>query len=120
MWTLGGVRIYVQNSRGNVSQIIARLQPVNGGTNLQFFGYESLIRNLTALVVGDTNLASLVAMGQDSGTTYALVSPEGSLGSFVVKSVAHNRTNSVCQTIDTTQDTDSPVYEVEMELQRED
>lgn len=120
MWTLGGVRIYAQTSSGNVGQIVARLQPVSGGTTLQFFGYESLIRNISAIVVGDTNLASLVTMAQNSGVAYALVSPEGSLGSFYVRSLSHSRTRSVCQTIDTTLAEDSPVYEVEIELQRED
>jgi hypothetical protein len=119
-WSIGGTRIYVQNSNGNSGQIIARLQPVNGGTTLHFFGYESLIRSISAIIVGDANLGALFAMSQDSGTTYEFVGPEGTLGSYYVKSFSFSRTNSTCQTIDTLQAETAPVYDIELELQRED
>jgi hypothetical protein len=119
MWTFGGTRIYVQNLTGNRGQIIARLQPVSGGTKLQLFGYESLIRNVSAIVVGDANLSALETMSK-SGNAYALVGPEGNLGSYYVKTLSFSRVNTICQTIDTTQPEDTPVYTVEIELHRED
>lgn len=120
MWTYGGVRIYTQNSRKSSSQTLARLQPVNGGTIIHSFGYDSMIRSITAIVVGDTNDNALYAFSKDSATVHELVSPEGSLGNWILKSYSSNRTSSVCQTIDVTQPEDAPVYEIELELHRED
>lgn len=115
-WTYGGVRIYAQKSDENTSQIIPRLQPVGGNTILQVFGNDSLVRQITALVVGDANKNSLRAFSHDDGTPHALVSPEGSLGDFILRGFVARRTDITCQTIDITQDEDAPVYDVDMEL----
>ncbi len=116
MWQLGGHRIYAQKSNENTSQILPRLQPVSGPTVVQSFGYDSLVRSLTVIVVGDTIKNALIAFAQDGGLSHVLVSPEGSLGNWIVKSCVPSRTDSTCQTIDTTQATDAPVYEIELEL----
>lgn len=115
-WTLGGQRIYAQKSQEETSQILPRLQPLSGPTIVQAFGYDSLIRKLSALVVGDTIKNTIKGYSQDGGTARALVSPEGSLGNFIVKSVGVSRTNSTCQTIDTGQPETAPVYELDIEL----
>lgn len=115
-WTLGGTRIYVQKSNEGTGQILPRLQPLQGATVIQSFGHESLIRNVTALVVGDTNKNALRTCSQNEGVSYEFVSPEGSLGNFFVKSLQVSRTDATCQTIDTLQPETAPVYEVEMEL----
>lgn len=115
-WTLGGHRIYAQKSNEDTSQILPRLQPLSGGTVVQSFGYDSLIRKLQVIVVGDTIKNAIRAFSQDGGTSHALVSPEGSLGNFIVRAVGVNRTDSVCQTIDTTQPAEAPVYEIDLEL----
>jgi hypothetical protein len=119
MWQLGGVRIYTQESNENTSQILPRLQPLSGGTVVQVFGYESLIRQISVLVVGDTNKNTLKGFSQNGGVSKTLVSPEGTLGDFVVKSATVRRTKSICQTIDTSQPEDAPVYEVDLELYEE-
>lgn len=119
-WTYGGHRIYVQESREGASAILPRLQPLAGGSKIQSFGYDSDIRNVTALVVGDTIKNALKAFSKDGGTLHAFVSPEGSLGNWSLKSFSSNRTDSTCQTIDITQPEEAPVYEIELELWRED
>ena len=115
-WTIGGNRFYVQNSLEDTSQILPRLQPLAGGTVVQSFGYDSLIRKMTAIVVGDTIKNAIKGYSQDGGTVHAVVSPEGSLGNFVVRSCAVKRLPITCQTIDTLQATTSPVYELDVEL----
>lgn len=119
-WTYGSHRIYVQKSSRGASQIAPRLQPLSGGSVIQSFGYDSTIRNLTAIVVGDAIDEALHDFAQDSMTSHALVSPEGSLGSWMLKSYSSDRTESTCQTIDETQPEEAPVYNVEMELWLED
>lgn len=114
-WTLGGQRIYVQEIGGEGSQIIPRLQPLDGGTVLQFFGYENEVKQLTAIVVGDTKKDTLLAYRKTS-TLRALVGPEGSLGNYYVRKVAHKRLPIVCQTIDTSLPEEAPVYSVDIEL----
>ena len=115
-WTIGGNRSYVQNSLEDTSQILPRLHPLAGGTIVQVFGYDSLIRKMTALVVGDTIKNLIKGYSQDGGTVHAVVSPEGSLGNFIVRSCNVKRLPIVCQTIDTLQSTAAPVYELEVEL----
>jgi hypothetical protein len=100
----------------DTSQILPRLQPLAGPTIVQSFGYDSLIRKMTAIVVGDTIKDAIKGYSQDGGTAHAIMSPEGSLGSFVVRSCSVKRLPITCQTIDTLQATTSPVYELEVEL----
>ena len=119
-WTYAGYRIYPQDSDEGTSQIAPRLQPISGGSVIQAFGYDSTIRNISAIVVGDTIKNALKALAQDGMALHTLLSPEGSLGSWMLKSFKANRTKSTCQSIDETQPEDSPVYDVTLELWQED
>lgn len=119
MWQYNGLRIYVQKSSKGASQIMPRLQPLAGGSVLQSFGYDSTVRNVTAVIVGDTIEQALEALSKDGGLAHAFVSPEGSLGNWILKEYSSNRTESTCQTIDETQPEDSPVYDVELTLWQE-
>ena len=114
-WTLGGQRIYVQQINGEASQIIPRLQPLGGRTVIQFFGYESEVKTISALVVGNTKKDLLLSWRKDE-TLRALVSPEGSLGNYYIHKVSYKREPIVCQTIDTALAPESPVYTVDFEL----
>lgn len=114
-WTLGGNRIYVQEITGEGSQIIPRLQPLDGPTVLQFFGYESQVLNVNAIVVGNTKKDTFMTY-RKSSTARALVSPEGSLGNYYVRKVVSKRLPITCQTIDTSLPEESPVYSMDFEL----
>jgi hypothetical protein len=120
MWTYNSNRLYVQKITKQASQIIPRLQPLSGGSVLQSFGYDSTIRNVEALVVGDTVNDALEALAKDGATAHALVSPEGSLGSWILKDYNSDRIPNVCQTIDPLQAEDVALYTVSMTLWRED
>jgi len=112
-WTLGGVRIYVQDKSSAGKQIIARLQPLAGITVQQIFGYEKYVEKINCIVVGETDLASLKAMTTD-GVTHALIGPVTNYGNFYVSSVNEKRTKTLWQTI--TSVCADPVFEVEIEL----
>lgn len=114
-WTINSIRIFVGESKEEAGQIIPRLQPLNGGTVLQVFGYESDIRTIGCIVVGDTDKDAIKAL-RTTGDAYELVSPEGSLGSFLVKNVGVTRIHCICQTIRLDLDSDAPVYQVEIQL----
>lgn len=115
MWTLNSIRIFVQESKTDGAQIIPRLQPLNGGTILQFFGYEDEIRVLNAIIVGDTDRDALKALYK-TGTSYSLVTPEGTEGDFFVKKFSYNRIPNICQTLRGDLASDSPMYTVSLEL----
>lgn len=115
MWTLNGIRIFVQEHTGDGNQIIPRLQPLSGQTVLQFFGYESDVHGINAYVVGNTDLASLKGL-RKTATAYELVSPEGDLGDFYVKKVAWKRVPNRCQTLRTDLPEDAPMYLVDIEI----
>jgi hypothetical protein len=115
MWTLNGIRIFTQESKSDAAQIIPRLQPLNGGTILQFFGYDDPVRTLSAIVVGDTDRDALLALAASS-SSYELVGPEGSDGDFFVKKVSYSRTPNICQTMRGDLADDAPVYNFDFEL----
>lgn len=114
-WSLSGIRVFVNESKEEAGQIVPRLQTLSGGTTLQVFGYESDIRTLTGLVVGDTDKNGLKTL-RTTGSSYTLLSPEGSLGDFVVKNVGITRVHSICQTIRPDLAETAPVYQVEIQL----
>lgn len=114
-WTFNNVRIFVQDITGEGSQIIPRLQPVSGGTVLQFFGYENQVVSVRGMIVGNTDRDALRAL-KKTATAYTLVSPEGSLGTYYVKKVADKRLPIICQTFRPDLPEESPVYDVDLEL----
>jgi hypothetical protein len=115
MWILAGIRIFVQESDADGSQIIPRLQPLAGPTILQVFGYESYIHNLGAIVVGDADRDTLMSLTA-SGVDFELISPEGSMGDFLIKKMSYKRIPNICQTLRPDLDTDAPMYNFNMEL----
>jgi hypothetical protein len=114
-WTINSIRIFVQESNAEASQILPRLQPISGGTVIQIFGYDSRVNTINAIVVGDTDRDALLAL-PTTGLSYALVSPEGSMGSYLVKKIAYKRIPNICQTMRPDLATDSPVYIFDVEL----
>lgn len=114
MWSLGGIRVFAQDLKEDVAQIIPRLQPLSGGTVLQNFGHEDDVRTLLGIVVGQTDKNALKAMTE--GGSAELISPEGSEGTFEVKSVTVNRLMVICQTLRPDLPENSPVYNVEIQL----
>jgi hypothetical protein len=117
-WTLGGTKIIVTDGNEEANQIVARVQPLDGGTVNQIFGYESPTRKISCYIVGDTNKAAIQAM-TTAGTTKALVSSTfGDLGDFIVEKVSFTMQNIISQTLDLTGalTCESPVYLAEITL----
>lgn len=115
-WWLDGIRLFVSESKIENGQIVPRLQPLGGATILQTFGYESEVKNLSAIVVGDVDMAALNLL-ITTGSGYVLDSPEGVVGSdYIVKNVTASRIHTICQTIRPDLDSESPVYQVEIQL----
>lgn len=115
-WTYGSRRFYPNKSGENTAAILPILQPLSGGSIIQNFGYQSTVRQYGGVIVGDTIKEALEAFAKDGGTAHALVSPEGAMGNFMMKSFNADRTMSICQTIDVTQPEEAPVYDFQMEL----
>ena len=114
-WTLDGIRIFVQENTSEGSQIIPRLQPLNNETVLQFFGYESETKNISAHVIGDTDKDALMQLRKTSDS-YELMSPMGDLGDFYVKKSSYRQINNVCQTLRPDLPEDAPYYIFDIEL----
>ena len=116
-WSISGIRIFVTDGNEEVGQIVAKLQPLSGGTIHQIFGYETAVRKLSCYVVGDTNKNALLAL-TESGTTHTLNSPEGALGSFIVEKVNLPRVSVVYQSLDLTGalTCESPLYRGDITL----
>lgn len=115
VWKLNNIRIFVQKQGETDKQIIARLQPLSGGTILQVFGYEGRVEKLGCTVVGNTDMDALRALSH-TGSSYTLTNYEGTVGSFFVSDVQKDRVQCICQTLRSDLDSDSPVYNVELTL----
>ncbi len=119
-WKFNGNRIYAQEYDESSSAIAPRLQPLSGGSVIQSYGYDSDIRKIEAIVVGNTVKDNLKALSKDGMQPHELVSPEGSLGNWSLKSFTARRIPNVCQTIDPLQAEDVEIYNVSLEFWRED
>lgn len=114
-WTLDSVRIFVQKLNDSDVQIIARLQPLGGGTTLHTFGYEDRVTKLSGYIVGLTDKNALEAMSKDD-SWHTLSTPYGDWGDYKVKSCTFELTNIICQTLRPDLAENSPVFESEFEL----
>ena len=115
-WWLDGIRLFVSESKVEAGQIVPRLQPLGGATILQTFGYESEVKNLSAIVVGEADMESIKLL-RTTGSGYLLNSPEGIVGSgYIVKNITASRIHTICQTIRPDLDDESPVYQVDIQL----
>jgi len=115
MWTYGNIRIFAQSEVDAGAQIIPRIQPLGGGTILQVFGHEDVIKTITAIIVGTDDadhMDTLVA----SGVAFPLVGPEGAMGNYYPKTIGVTRQLSAYQTIRQDLDCTAPVYLVNLEL----
>jgi phage protein U len=114
-WYYNNIRIVVQEYGSNEKQIIARLQPLSGGTIKQIFGYETPVVKVGCVVVGDTDLEALKALTK-TGVAYSLVGYEQNYGNYYLSSITVNRLMSVYQTVRKDLPCNSPLYAVELEL----
>lgn len=113
MWYLGSTRIYTTDMAGNTKQIIARLNPLGGGTIKQIFGYDEEILQIKAYVVGETDLATIKSYAQ-SGTAYSLTGYGTDYGDFYVASVQWSRVPAIYQTL--TVNCEDPLFTVNIDL----
>lgn len=113
-WSYNGIRVFVQQNTGNKKQIIARLQPLEGGTILQTFGWEDITVKLSGLVVGN-DMNDLLAL-TETGTAYTLSGSTGDYGDYFLNSISYDQLNSICQTIRPDLPEDSLVFKVDLEL----
>jgi len=115
-WSLNGTKIIVQEKAQSAKRIIARLQPLSGGSINHFFGYESKSYKLNGIVVGDTDRDALFSL-TTTGTTYTLVTPYGNV-TVSVGDVSADQMNVISQSIilDGTHDCLDPVYKVTIGL----
>jgi len=113
-WTINDLRIFVTDSSSETGQIIARLQPLEGGTINQRFGYETQIRKLGCYVVGGDEKGAIENLVQSGAVV--MTSPEGIIGNFLVQRVSSVRKDTISQTLRPDLACDAPVYIVELGL----
>jgi hypothetical protein len=117
-WTYDSTRIFVTDLRDDKDQIVARLNPLAGGTTLHFFGWEDRVTKITCYVVGLTDKEALEALAE-SATDYELSTPYGSWGDYYLKHATFQLINTICQTLRPDLDDDSPVFKVDLDLYRD-
>lgn len=115
MWTYNGIQIIATERADDNPQIIARLNPIGGGTHMQTFGYEDEVTRITCVVVGDTDMDALKALSK-TGLSYTLSGAEGVVGSYLLNKCAGARRPVYRQTLRSDLSPYAPVYWVTLEL----
>ena len=120
MWYLDSTRIFVQKFEKNNNQVVARLQPLQGLSIHHIFGAESEIINIDGLVVGNSDINTLKLKVRD-GNKHNLTGAYGiTMSGLIVKSMKDSLTNFTCQTLRPDLPTTAPVYNVSLELYRDE
>ena len=114
-WTYNSVRIYVTDLDTTSNQIIARLQPLDGRTILQVFGYESPTFSINCYIVGDTNQQLIEGM-IDDGVAHTLAGNDGFSKDLYLVKASFKRSKYLYQSLDTSQACTTPVYETSLEF----
>ena len=119
-WYLDSTRIFVQDFKDSGNQIIARLNPLAGGTTLHTFGWDDRIVSIRATVVGTVDIEAIFTMRTD-GAEHTLTGGWLGVGvDFYVKNIDVKAINSICQTLRPDLDDDAPVFSVDIELYRDE
>ncbi len=121
-WMFNGIRIFVDSSREDSNQIVPRLQPLQGPTVLQVFGYESDVRTIAGLIVGDVDKDAIKTL-RTTGSGYTLENVDGIIApasGFIIKGVSVDQVHSICQTLRTDLDSNAPVYKIELQVYLDD
>lgn len=111
IWSLNGADIYVDKYSPERKSQTAELNPINStSSTLHYIYTPSDTISISGIVIGDTDLATI----QDgAGGNVTLVTDQDPGGSTVfLASVNAERMQSWRQNIDTTKDSDAPVYRV--------
>lgn len=124
MWYYNNIRIFIEDMPERTGSVIARLQPLTGGSIHQSFGWESSVLSFKGYIVGETDYAALKISSRD-GNTHPLVyiDPPASgidLGDFYLHNVVISRTKAVWQSLRTDLECDAPVYAVEGEFYQDE
>jgi hypothetical protein len=116
-WTWHGVRIYTIDENDVNKPIVAKLQPLQGGTVIQTYGYENEVIKISCYVVGASNLATLKSDADVQPlVAQALVSDLGTVGNYYLTTLSSKRSHAIRQNLDTSQSNTAPVYQVDLEL----
>ena len=122
MWQLDTTQIVVTGLESSNKQIIARLQPLAGGTVHHIFGYDDRVLKLTGVVVGLADKQAIEGFTKDAAThvlSYiGLVYGTAVYGgySWLVNSVTFTQRNVIRQSIIPSKSCTSEVYDCTMEL----
>jgi hypothetical protein len=116
-WSYNGIKIVTQDNSEGGKQIVARLQPISGGTTLQIFGYEDEILKISGIVIGTTDKNALKALYK-TGNSYTLVTPYGNITGYLSSFNAKQRLGIISQSIiiDANHDCLDPVFDCDLEI----
>lgn len=119
MWYYNNIRIFIEEMPERTGSVIARLQPLSGGSIHQSFGWESSIMSFKGYIVGDTDYAAIKTTARD-GTAHTLTLSGVSQGDFYLHNVVISRTKAVWQSLRTDLDCTAPVYSIEGEFYKDE
>jgi hypothetical protein len=124
-WYIDNIRIIVTDLDEEDKSIVAKLNPLGGGTVHQYWGWEETGIGVKAYVVGKTDRDALAALERD-GTTHNLIasgfsnSDWNTTTTVVIEDIKWSNLNVLCQTIRPDLPENSRVYLASFTLSTEE
>lgn len=117
LWNYNNITIYVQEYGRDKQNLASKLDPLGGGSIIHRWGFQDPVVNVEAYVLTSGDALALDALAE-TGASYELVGPEGSLGNWMLKSVNCRRESSVWHKFFDRPhlDPNTPLYRATMEL----
>lgn len=117
IWKLNGADIYVDQFASSIEPTIAELNPIDSTNSVYHFIFtpDDTI-DIEAIVIGSGHIATLENGVGDSVTLITDLDLDGVTVLF--KNFKYNRIHTICQTVDTTQESTAPVYKVTCTLRK--
>jgi len=115
MWTLNGIRIFVDGVKPKKELISAELNPIgNTESTVHVFGAKSRKYSITGRFVGLDTEEALVNV-VNSGLPVLLSGNQGFVRNVLVQNFEYDWENTIAQTFDPTHDCTDPVFKFSFE-----
>lgn len=116
MWTIDGIRIFVNSVKPKKDSIFAELSPIGDNDSIiHHFGSKSPHFSIGGKFVGLDTLSGLNNI-VNSGTSVTLSGSNGFIETVYIKSLDYTWEYTIAQTFDTTHACSDPVFSFNMEI----
>lgn len=115
MWTINGIRVFLQNEDGEKDNIVAKIQTIGSNTTIiHRFGSTSPVIGFKGLAVGNDTIQQLQNIVNSGGNV--VISGDIVYSGVMTRFKYSREDKYILQTFDTSHPCDAPVYNIVIEM----